>query len=162
MSPLRIAADQFRPEEPISGRRQADPRALAFTIPALVVAIIVVAKQTHLTAAPVLLTSTSILTGLTFTMTTTFWSRSLDARKDPATATRAVILQTLDDARHHLLWTVLVGLATTGVLALTALFASEKGAVVWASALCAALVIYLLTLVGVAVQRFAEAAMTLR
>lgn len=163
ISPLHLAQEQFLSRDDRGHGRKLRWSELLWCLPAVVAAFTVVHCGTRMTTASGLLTATSILTGLTFSMTTTFWSRSVDARRDPNYATNGPVLNTLDRSRDHLMWTVFVGVVAAGALAMTSIFAGgTKGAPVPVTALCAALVIYLVTLVGVALQRFAEAALTLR
>jgi hypothetical protein len=161
ISPLQIVRDQFLEER--AGKNHLLLGRLLSFVPAAVVAAALLWRDVQLLNAGWLLTATSILTGLTFSMTTTFWGKTIDARDDPKKALNARILGILDDNLHHLQWTVMVGVISTGVLALTSLFADPmKGAPAAVTAVCGALVVYLITLVGLALQRFAEAAVILR
>jgi len=108
-----------------------------------------------------LLTATSILTGLTFTMALRFWERSIDARTNAGTLADGPRLQVLDKMRAHLVWTVLVGVAGTAFLALGVIFTATTPSV-WLSAVAAFLVIYQVLLVGGALLRFYELAYVLR
>lgn len=157
ISPLHVAAEQFvRDKRPRYGQ-------LFWFVPGLITATAIVAQETRIMNAAFLLAATSIMAGMTFTMTMTFWNKSLEARRDPAKALQADVLTTIDDNLNHLVWTVMVGVSATGLFALVAMFADPvKGAPVAISAVCAGALLYLITLVGVALQRFAEAALTLR
>lgn len=162
ISPLHLAQEQFLRQSD-AGRRRLRIAQIVYLLPAIVVVAVVVVVGTRMLNAGWLLTATSILTGLTFSMTTTFWGKSIDARRSPQWATNSQILETIDENKYHLMWTVLVGVLSTASLALTSVFANPtSGAPVWATALCAGLFIYLLTLVVGAIQRFAEAALILR
>lgn len=158
ISPARVVHDHF-----IDGDDHLRFGQLFWIIPGVMTAGFVVGRQVQITNAAFLLAATSILAGMTFTMTVTFWNKSLDARRDPTRALQADILKSIDENLQHLVWTVLVGVSSTGFFALVALFASPtSGAPVWASAICGGLLMYLITLVGLALHRFAEAALTLR
>jgi phosphoglycerol transferase MdoB-like AlkP superfamily enzyme len=161
-SPMWLLRDQFLTED-LPGHRHLRGFALAHLVPAALVAGLLYARDVQMTNADWLLAATSILTGLTFSMTTTFWSKSIDARSDPTKALNAQVLTILDENLTHLQWTVLVGVVSTATLALTSLLADPvTGAATWATTLCGGLVIYLITLVGVALHRFSEAAVILR
>lgn len=134
---------------------------LALLVPAGLVSLIVVIREVRLSNPAGLLTATSILTGLTFSMATTFWAKSIDARDRPDQALNSRVLDALDTTRTHLIWTVVVGVAATAVFALISVFA-PSGAPVWISATGAGLVIYMLTLVGAALHRFYVTAFILR
>lgn len=157
VAPELILKHQFLKQ----GDRRLRWSQVAFMLPGVSVGCFVMAFHAHLTAAAPLLTVRSIVSGGTFAMATTLWTRSVDARRSPAFSTNAAALNALDDARYHMLWTVTAGIATTGVLALTAIFGGSSAAT-WATAICAALLTYLITLVGVALMLFAEAAIKLR
>jgi len=145
----------------VAGHTRLRRLQFVYLLPALVTGLAVGYFDTKLSNAALLLTSTSILTGLTFSMSATFWSRSIDARRDPQSAGEARVLSLLDETRNHLIWTVMVGIISTGALSLVAIF-SAGVAPVWVSAVCSFLVIYMITLVAGALQKFAEAALTLR
>jgi hypothetical protein len=95
-------------------------------------------------AAGVLLTATSIMTGLTFTMAMRFWERSLDARSNPDFVFDNERKQVLDSMRTLLLWTVLAGILSTGWLAALALVLGDHAAAAWSTGVSAGLVAYLL------------------
>ena len=138
-------------------------RNLLLAIPAAAVAYAVLDRETRLTQVGGLFTAASILTGLTFSMATTFWSRSIDARDKPGQATDAALLSSLDASRDHLIWTVAVGIAATAELALMAIFsASPNGLQPGWTALSAFLIIYLVTLVGWALRNFQKSAKLLQ
>ena len=93
-------------------------------------------------AAGVLLTATSIMTGLTFTMAMRFWERCLDARSNPDLIIDEERKQVLDSMRTILLWTVLAGILSTAWLAGLALVLGDRAAAAWSTGLSAALVAY--------------------
>lgn len=156
ISPTRVLHDQFI--------QQSRVKKVEFVwmLPAALVSGFALGRGVELQSAALLLTATSILTGLTFSMTTTFWSKNIDARRDPQRALDALTLNVLDRNLTHLLWTVSVGVTATGVLAVTAVFTGTMGAPSWVTAICAFFIVYLVTLVGVALHRFTEAALLLR
>lgn len=138
------------------------PVQILLATPALAVGAVVIVRSVHLTNLAGLLTATSILTGLTFSMATTFWTKSIEARRRPDQALNERILTSLDETRTHLVWTVVIGLAATAALALISVFSPGGSAPVWVSAIAAALVIYMLTLVGAALHKFYVTAFILR
>ena len=105
------------------------------------VAIAVIMLGISSTGIGALLTATSIMTGLTFTMALRFWERSLDARsnEDMMYENKRFIL---DHMRTLLLWTVVSGVISSGWLAAVALIAGKDPATPWASGVAAALVSY--------------------
>lgn len=119
-----------------------------------------------------LLTVTSILTGFTFAMANTFWARSIDARRDPRWAVDGQVLDTLDETRNHMVWTVAVGVVTVAILGLFTLFGSTyvggvAGEVFRAigrvgAAVASGLVFYVITLVAVALYYFNRAVSILK
>lgn len=160
-SPLLIPRDQFT--EHVIGRRMPKLRVTQFLLmlPAVVVAGFSAGFGVRLSSPAGLLTATSILTGLTFSMATTFWTKSIDARSRPDQALNSRVLDELDSTRTHLIWTVAVGVTATAVLAIISLF-WPSGAPVAISAAAAALIIYMLTMVGVALHRFYITSIVLR
>jgi hypothetical protein len=117
--------------------------------------------RTCISAVAGLLTATSILTGLTFTMALRFWERSIDARSDPDALADGYRLQVLDKMRTHLIWTVMVGVVATAFLALCLIFAVGP-LNPQLSFIAAFLVTYQVLLVGGALFRFSELAYYLR
>ena len=130
-------------------------------VPAVVYGIVVWLTHSHLTGFPALLTATSILTGLIFTMALRFWERSIDARVDPVLAVNGNMLRLLDNLRTHLVWTVFIGVLSTAWLASLAIFVVQA-APLWASAVATALFIYQVTLVAGSLLQFYEASYSLR
>lgn len=156
ISPTRVLHDQFIEQ------RRVKKLEFVWLLPAVLVSGFTFGRGIELQNAALMLTATSILTGLTFSMSTTFWGKAIDARHDPKRALDPLVLDVLDRNLNHLLWTVGVGVLATGVLAVTALFSGVGGVPPLVTAVVALLVVYLVTLVGVALQRFAEAALLLR
>ena len=128
---------------------------------AAVPAVAVVTLAAQVVAVAGLLTATSILTGLTYTMALRFWERSIDARSDPIYLADGQRLYVIDKMRAHLVWTVLVGVVATGYLGLAVIFVSGA-APVWSSAVMTFLVLYQVILVGGALLRFYELSYLLR
>ena len=160
VSPQQILRDTFTATD-ANGHHHARWLQLILGCPAIVVAAaaVVVGKDT-LAVGP-LLTATSILTGLTFTMALRFWERSIDARRDPFMATDALRLNIVDRLRAHLIWTVFAGVMSTGVLLLVTIFALARiptGVV----ALAAGLATYQVCLVGGGLIEFYRASYDLR
>jgi hypothetical protein len=168
-APHQLLLDQFTQVDPYQGStRKLRLFQLLLLLPALVVATVAAISGVRTIALAPLLTATSILTGLTFTMALRFWERSVDARRDPFLATDGPRLTLLDDLRAHLTWTVLIGVIGTGWLVIMALFNTvtppswsawlPSFGVVGASFLVA----YQLTLVAGALRVFYAAAYGLR
>ncbi|MCM0619824.1 hypothetical protein [Nocardioides bruguierae] len=129
--------------------------------PAGIVCGLVLALEVQLVAAAPLLTATSILTGLTFSMTTTLWSRNIDARRDPDIALHAEKLSMLDGMLNHLIEAVMAGMAATAALVVTIIFwGSDVPPLV--SAIDAFLLIHLLCHVIALVPRFLKMAKLIR
>jgi hypothetical protein len=160
-SPLLIPRDQFT--EPGAGRRMPRLRIaqLLLMLPAVVVGGFSAGVGIHLSSPAGLLTATSILTGITFSMATTFWTKSIEARRRPDQALNSRVLDELDTTRTHLIWTVAVGVTATALLALISVF-WPSGAPIAVSAVAAALIIYMLTMVGMALHRFYVTSIILR
>lgn len=161
--------------QPIPNRRESvrrvarSPRTrdrvwhVTLLVPAAVLAAAALLFDVRFTQASGLFTATAITTGLTFSMATTFWTKSVEARRDPDRALDASVLNTLDRNRNDLIWTVAVGLLATAWLAGVSIFdAGPKGAAPIITAVSAFLVIYLLTLVGNALRNFARAVLLVR
>jgi hypothetical protein len=164
----QLLVDQFTEQPAGRGHRKFRRAQALLLLPALIVALLVVALHVEVSAVAPLLTATSIMTGLTFTMALRFWERSVDARRDPFLATDGERLALLDDMRTHLVWTVLVGVISTAWLALMVLFA-DTAPPKWLSVGptlgavgASALVIYLVTLVGGVLVQFYTAGYALR
>jgi hypothetical protein len=102
------------------------------------------------------------MTGVTFTMATLFWNKSVDARHDMNYLLDGQLLQFLDRTRTHLLYTGLVGMtAVFGLLMMTVFTeptaGEQDGVLLWLGRLTVALVVYLMTLVYRAIALFADA-----
>lgn len=171
--PLAVPRDQFTRHRSPYTRRSPRWGQLLLLIPGCLTGLAAWWVQPPMTqVASGLLTATSILTGFTFAMATTFWNKSIDARRDPRWATSADVLDLLDNARNHLIWTVFVGVISVAVLALFSLFGHSEvhgwlaDVMVLAtragSAFAGFLVVYLITLVAAALKTFNEAVAVLK
>lgn len=171
--PLAVPRDQFTHHRSPYTRRSPRWSQLLLLLPGALTGLAAGWVQPPMTqVAPGLLTATSILTGFTFAMATTFWNKSIDARRDPRWATSTDVLDLLDNARTHLTWTVFVGVISVAVLALFSLFGHSEVqgwlvtimAVVTraGSGLAGFLVVYLITLVAAALKTFNEAVAVLK
>jgi hypothetical protein len=109
-----------------------------------------------------LLTATSIMTGLTFTMAMRFWERSIDARSNPDLIFDEERKAVLDNMRTLLLWTVLAGMVSTTWLAGLAIFVGSGAVSAWATGIAAGLVAYLLLYVLRSLLELYWASYTLR
>ena len=164
LPPTQLLRDQFSypPIEVGDSRRPAWPQLVAVA-PPLAVAGLVVGFHVRIMNAGPLLTATSIMTGFIFTLSLRFWERSLDARSDVSLAFDAQRLILLDRMRSHLVWTVLVGVLSTGSFAICTFFVQSKtGMPVAITALLGFLVLYQLTLVLASLFLFYDAAYSLR
>lgn len=99
-----------------------------------------------------ILTATSIITGLTFTMAMRFWEKRIEITSAPQVAgfteRRAIII----DSGTHLIWTVLVGVSCTAWTAFAAMVSGDNISP-WATAVCAGLLSYQLLLVALALLK---------
>jgi hypothetical protein len=98
-------------------------------------------------AVGAVLTATSIITGLTFTMAMKFWEKRIDISSAPQTAGYLQRKEIVDELGTHLIWTVLVGVMSTTWAAFGALVSGQSLAV-WATAICATLLAYQLLMVA--------------
>jgi len=103
-------------------------------------------------AVGAVLTATSIITGLTFTMAMRFWERRIDISMAPQTAGYLERKALVDELGTHLIWTVLVGVASTAWSAFGALVSGPNLAV-WATAVCAIFLSYQLLMVSEALLK---------
>ena len=98
-------------------------------------------------AVGAVLTATSIITGLTFTMAMRFWERRIEINSAPQTAGYLQRKELIELLGTHLIWTVFVGVLSTAWAAFAALVSGEDLAV-WATAVCATLLSYQLLMVA--------------
>ncbi len=159
VSPLQLPRDVFA-----RGPHGTHPNWLHVLLPLPALGAVGAVVLLRPSAFPVaaMLTATSILTGLTFTMALRFWEKSIDARRDPNIASDGARLDLLDRMRAHLVWTVLIGVISTFVLALVAIFASPADVPVPIFASATFLVVYQISLVGGALIEFYRASYDLR
>lgn len=164
-SPLAVPRDQFTSYTSRVTPRRPRWGQTWLLVPAVVVGVTAwLLRPSMAQVAPGLLTAISILTGFTFTMAITFWTKTIEARRDPSWATDRESLQAIDQARTHMIWTVLIGVLAVALLALFSIFGHVDapsrfaGAASFltrlATAFVSLLAIYLITLVGAALRMF--------
>lgn len=167
-APLAVPRDQFSRLTSNVGGRQLRWGQLILLIPGLLTGVGVWFAHPSLPAVSTgLLTVTSILTGFTFAMANNFWTKSIEARRDPHWAVEGKVLDLIDDTRTHMSWTVAVGVVTVAILTIFTLFgttvvpgalgeffrvASRVG-----GAVAGGLVLYIITLVSGALYLFNRA-----
>lgn len=143
----QIIPDHLGLRQPQKARRRGIAAAFLCILFAVAAGVTVWLLAIETTALGALLTATSIMTGLTFTMAMRFWERSIDARSNPDLVFNTERLDTLDSMRTTLLWTVLAGLISTTWLAGAALSIGSNLSAAWVSGVSAALVAYQLAYV---------------
>lgn len=158
--PSQLFRDLARVETAKGVRR--DWSWLVYLGVACIPAVVVFFRAPSVLPVGPLLTATSILTGLTFTLALRFWERSVDARKDPFMATDGARLNLVDRMRTYLLTTVLVGVLSTLVLALVAILGDPKSTPRGVSVMVTGLFIYQIVLVGASLIEFYRASYDLR
>lgn len=147
LHPTRIFRDQFtRPANIGIGRRVPSLLQSLWVITAAAVGLALWVNNVSTIAVGALLTATSIMTGLTFTMAMRFWERRVDARSDPDIMFDLKRVDLLDAMSTHLLWTVIAGILCTAWLAGAALVSGTSVAD-WASGIAGGLFSYQLMLV---------------
>lgn len=147
LHPSRILRDQFtRPRDGKSGRRAPSWLQGLWILLATGVGFSLWLGDVATVAVGALLTATSIMTGLTFTMAMRFWERRVDARSDPDIMFDLQRVNLLDAMSTHLLWTVVAGILSTAWLAGAALVSGSSVAP-WASGIAGGLFAYQLMLV---------------
>lgn len=161
ISARQVLADLTRLDQGTAHPRWNWAQGLYLGVALLAAAGVYVAAQPSLPVGP-LLTATSILTGMTFTMALRFWDRSIEARRDPSYATNAARLNLVDRMKAHLIWTVVVGVSSTFVLALVALIVDTDATPPATAAVVGGLVIYEISLVAGALLEFYRASYDLR
>jgi hypothetical protein len=163
ITPLQILRDHMSLEPGGEDRLpgQAALAALSVLV-ALVAAGLVIHFHVRSTGLGALLTATSIMTGLSFSMALRFWEKSIDARSDPNIIFDDERRNVLDTMRTLLLWTVLSGVVSSAWLAGVVLVAGSDPATTWASAVGAGAVSYQLTYVLRSLVALYSAAYTLR
>lgn len=151
LSPTEIFRGQFTKARPVSWRALRWPEIGLFVL-SLVPGGLIFWLQVSTIAVGAVLTATSIITGLTFTMAMRFWERRVDITTAPQTAGYLERKVLVDELGTHLIWTVLVGVASTAWSAFGALVSGQSLAV-WATAVCAALLSYQLLMVAEALLK---------
>lgn len=152
-SPLRVPLDAFTEVRPSGARR---PRWLhiAAVSPALLVVYGVLQTGSELASGSALLSAISILTGFMFSMAMVFWSKSVDARRDPQWYNRPETLNFLDWMRSHLIFTTFVGVVAAILATLLEVFQDALQGSVVMSSMVAGATTYLLTLVLISLKNF--------
>lgn len=151
LSPTEIFRGQFTKSRPVTfGTIRWQELGLFFL--SLVSGGVMLALQISTIAVGAVLTATSIITGLTFTMAMRFWERRVDITTAPQTAGYLQRKALVDELGTHLIWTVLVGVASTAWSAFSALVSGASLAV-WATAVCATLLTYQLLMVAEALLK---------
>lgn len=145
LSPTEIFRGQFTKSRPISWRVIRWKEIGLFAL-SLVPGGVMIWQQVSTIAVGAVLTATSIITGLTFTMAMRFWEKRVDITAAPQTAGYLERKAVVDELGTHLIWTVLVGVASTAWSAFGALVSGQNLAV-WATAVCATLLTYQLLMV---------------
>jgi len=163
ITPSQILRDHLALSEEAKADR---PRKLGlfilFISIALIVGSFVLLMGAKTNAIGVLLTATSIMTGLIFTMAMRFWERSLDARSDPDLLFDTARRTTIDDMRTLLLWTVFAGILSTAYLSALVIFIGTGTANEYGTAVAAGLITYQLLYVGRALLSLYSSSYTLR
>jgi hypothetical protein len=98
-------------------------------------------------AAGPVLTATSIITGLTFTMAMRFWERRIEVASAERTTGYTERRRLIERVGTQLIWTVLIGVLSTTWTAFAALVSGESLAS-WATGISAGLLAYQLFLVA--------------
>jgi drug/metabolite transporter (DMT)-like permease len=158
----RLLSDQFISVPATTGGRRRPWEQYASVVLGLIGAALVALRGCGTDATGALLSATSILTGLIFTMAMRFWERSIDIRDDPNAFLNPERVGTIDRMRSQLIWTVLCGIVSTSWLAGMALTTGNAVSTVWAAAVAAGLIVYQLAQVGVALLSLYAASYTLR
>ncbi|ANP73540.1 hypothetical protein [Cryobacterium arcticum] len=163
ITPLQVVRDhlalspQFKNERP---RKLGVFIVLVFIATAVAATVWLLGIETD--AMGSLLTATSIMTGLVFTMAMRFWERSLDARSDPDLIFDEKRRNTLDDMKTLLLWTVFAGIVSTAFLAGVAINVGAAKASAWTTGVAAGLISYQLLYVSRALLSLYSSSYTLR
>jgi hypothetical protein len=140
---LQLVRDHLANTPALAPKRRAlIAAALACALGAALVGIIVGQLGVRTNAIGALLTATSIMTGLTFTMALRFWERSIDARSNPDLIFDTERKAVLDTMRTLLLWTVLAGILSTTWLSGLAIFVGTGAAEPYATGIAAGLIAY--------------------
>lgn len=163
ITPTQVVRDHLALDSDVPSQKTRSIAVFAFGLvfAALVgVGVWLLGIETNANGA--LLTATSIMTGLVFTMTMRFWERSLDARSDPDLLFDAPRRTTIDTMRTMLLWTVFAGIASTAWLAVLALVYGTGSSPAWPTGVSAGLVTYQMFYVVRSLLALYSASYTLR
>lgn len=173
-SPLRVPLDQFTRSLPNGTDRALRGGQIVLALPGLVIGILAGVLGTDLgSISTPILTTTSILTGFTFSMAIVFWNKSIDARRDPKWAIRNEALDLIDKTRTHLIFTVSIGVINALMLLIAAILRATPSpewlpagvilvASSWTAGLATGLSVYLICLVAHGLRLFSEAFFILR
>lgn len=151
LNPTEIFRGQFTRTRAVSFRTIRWAEIGLFGL-ALLVGTAIFLLDVSTIAVGAVLTATSIITGLTFTMAMRFWERKIDISSAPQTAGYLQRKELVDELGTHLIWTVLVGVVSTAWTAFGALVSGESLAV-WATAVCATFLSYQLLMVAEALLK---------
>jgi branched-subunit amino acid transport protein AzlD len=151
LNPAEIFRGQFTKSRPVTFGSIRWPEIALFLLSLLPGALMLLLNVSTIAVGAVL-TATSIITGLTFTMAMRFWERRIDISAAAQTAGYLKRKALVDELGTHLIWTVLVGVASTAWAAFSALVSGSSLAP-WATAVCAALLSYQLLMVAEALLK---------
>ena len=151
LNPTEIFRGQFTKARPLSWKSIRWPEIALFAV-ALLPGALMLWQDVRTIAVGAVLTATSIITGLTFTMAMRFWERRIDISSAKQTAGYLQRKTLVDEMGTHLIWTVLVGVASTAWAAFGALV-SGANLEPWATAVCATLLTYQLLMVAEALLK---------
>jgi branched-subunit amino acid transport protein AzlD len=151
LNPTEIFRGQFTKARPVSWKSLRWPEIALFGASLLPGALMLLLNVSTIAVGAVL-TATSIITGLTFTMAMRFWERRVDISSAKQTAGYLQRKALVDELGTHLIWTVLVGVVSTAWAAFGALVSGPNLAP-WATAVCATLLTYQLLMVAEALLK---------
>lgn len=147
LNPAEIVRGQFTHDRSRTWFRSLRWYQVGLVLAATAVGVAVWMAGINTVAVGPLLTATSIITGLTFTMAMRFWERRIEINSAPLTAGYLQRKELIESLGTHLIWTVLVGVVTTAWTAFSALVSGASLAA-WATGICAGLLGYQLILVA--------------
>lgn len=151
LSPTEIFRGQFTKSRPLHWKYVRWLEVGLFAV-ALVPGFLLFFLGVKTIAIGAILTATSIITGLTFTMAMRFWERRIDISSAKQTTGFLERKSLIDEMGTHLIWTVLVGVASTAWAAFSAIVSGEY-IEAWATAICATLLTYQLVMVAEALLK---------
>lgn len=147
LHPAEILRGQFTHEGQSSLVRSIRWTEWSLVLVAVAAGSILFALHVETIAAGAVLTATSILTGLTFTMALRFWERRVDIQSAPQKTGYTSRRELIQELSTHLIWTVFVGVVSTAWTGFAALV-SDRSLASWATAITATLLTYQLLLVA--------------